>query len=50
MRVSVVVCTFNRSKSLVETLECLRFQSYRDFEVSKLRFKFRWDRIGNFVK
>jgi glycosyltransferase involved in cell wall biosynthesis len=33
MRVSVVICTYNRSKSLAKTLDCLRGQTYRDFEV-----------------
>lgn len=33
MRVSVVICTFNRADSLAATLECLRHQSYDDFEV-----------------
>ena len=33
MRVSIVICTLNRAQSLSETLECLRFQNYQDFEV-----------------
>ena len=33
MRVSIVICTLNRAKSLGETLECLRHQNYDEFEV-----------------
>jgi glycosyltransferase involved in cell wall biosynthesis/GT2 family glycosyltransferase len=33
MRVSVVVCTYNRAEGLRATLESLRLQRYRDFEV-----------------
>ncbi len=33
MRVSVVVCTYNRADGLRETLECLKHQTYPDFEV-----------------
>jgi glycogen(starch) synthase len=33
MRVSIVICTYNRAKGLEETLECLRHQNYNDFEV-----------------
>ena len=33
MRVSVVICTLNRARSLSETLECLRYQNFQDFEV-----------------
>jgi glycosyltransferase involved in cell wall biosynthesis/GT2 family glycosyltransferase len=33
MRVSVVICTLNRAQSLIETLDCLRYQSFQDFEV-----------------
>jgi glycogen synthase len=32
-RVSVVICTYNRVDSLLNTLECLRYQNYADFEV-----------------
>ena len=33
MRVSVVICTYNRADGLRATLESLRLQRYRDFEV-----------------
>ncbi|HWM21281.1 MAG TPA: glycosyltransferase, partial [Ilumatobacteraceae bacterium] len=33
MRVSVVICTYNRAESLQRTLDALRYQSYHDFEV-----------------
>lgn len=33
MRVSVVICTYNRRDGLAETLECLKLQRYEDFEV-----------------
>lgn len=33
MRVSVVICTYNRAVGLSETIACLRLQRYRDFEV-----------------
>jgi glycogen synthase len=33
MNVSVVICTYNRADGLRETLECLRRQRFRDFEV-----------------
>ena len=33
MRVSVVICTYNRADSLGATLECLRHQTFDDFEV-----------------
>jgi glycogen(starch) synthase len=33
MRVSVVICTYNRRQSLLDTLEALKYQSYGDFEV-----------------
>lgn len=33
MRVSVIICTYNRADGLRQTLECLRQQRHRDFEV-----------------
>ncbi len=33
MKVSVVICTFNRADSLRQTLRCLRQQHHREFEV-----------------
>jgi len=33
MRVTVVICTYNRAEGLRETLECLKHQNHRDFEV-----------------
>jgi len=33
VRVSVVICTYNRAGSLDATLECLRHQTFGDFEV-----------------
>ena len=33
MRVSVVICTYNRAESLQHTLDALRYQTYHDFEV-----------------
>src|SRR4051812_3464679 len=33
MRVSVVICTYNRCSSLLQTLDALRRQTFREFEV-----------------
>ncbi len=33
MKVSIVVCTFNRAVGLAQTLDCLRYQTYSNFEV-----------------
>ena len=33
MRISVVICTYNRAESLQHTLDALRYQTYHDFEV-----------------
>ena len=32
-RVSIVICTYNRAESLRETIRCLRYQRYDQFEV-----------------
>src|SRR4051812_13033994 len=33
MKVSVVICTYNRAAGLRQTLKALRYQTHRDFEV-----------------